>query len=219
MTDFKLIFGIMSLIFCLLLPKNGFAYTIERGNVSAVLGAYVYQTNYQGSDPHITNPYLGGLSLTALGDVSDNGSLEIVTIYMNKLYVREQSGMSVAEKTQLFHITMGYRHWFGSYFSTSLGIYTSYPMGESEIVHDGFPTGQRINTTATEPSESGLDWSIQWEAWNNGRWGAVLETKYSYSLTKLSNEYADQYGFNIGLRYFIQGENRDAGIHQKRKAK
>lgn len=208
----------MSLIICSLISKNAHAYNPQRGNVSAVLGNYIYRTNYQGSDPAISSPELSGLSLTALGDVSDKGSLEIVTIYMNKLYVREQDGLSVAEKTQAFHITLGYRHWFGSYFSTSLGIYTSYPMGESAIVHDGFPTGQRINTTATEASESGLDWGIQWEAWNNGRWGAVVETKYSYSLTKQSNEWADQYGFTVGIRYFVQGDDADAAILQKRKA-
>ncbi|KYG65767.1 hypothetical protein AZI86_01435 [Bdellovibrio bacteriovorus] len=219
MNDFKLSFGIMSLIICFWIPKNASAYSIQRGNVSAILGNYVYRTHYQGSDPAISTPYLSGPALTVLGDVSDNGSLEIVTIYMNKLYIREQGGLSVAEKTQAFHITMGYRHWFGSYFSTSLGVYTSYPMGESMIVHDAFPTGQRINTTATEASESGLDWSIQWEAWNNGRWGAVLETKYSYSLTKQSNEWADQYGFNLGVRYFIQGDDTDAAIQEKRKQK
>lgn len=218
MRDFKLIFGVVSLIIFCSIPKKTLAYNIQRGNVSAVLGSYIFRTNYQGSDPQIRSPYLGGVALTVLGDVSDHGSLEIAAIYMNKLYIRAQDSMSVAEKIQAIHITMGYRYWFGSYFSTSLGIYTSYPMGESQIVHDGFPAGQRINTTASEPSESGLDWGIQWEAWNNGRWGAVLETKYSLSLTKMSNEWADQYGFNLGIRYFIQGDDQDAAIQQKRKS-
>jgi hypothetical protein len=137
---------------------------------------------------------------------------------MNKIYFRNDgTDRTVGEETQTIHITMGYRHWFGSYFSTSLGIYTSYPMGGSQIIHDGFPPGQRINTTASEPSESGLDWAIQCEFWTNGRWGAVAEGRYSYSLTKMSNEFSDQYGMTLGLRFFIQGDDRDASIPSKQR--
>ncbi len=217
MNDFKLTFGIMSLIFLLTVPKTVEAYDAKRGNVSAILGSYFFQTNYQGDNEQMNSPTLGGLSLTALGDVSDNGSLEVTALYMNKIYFRSEGGLDVAEKSQQFHIAMGYRYWFGSYFSTSLSVYTAYPMGTSTIVHSNFPAGQSLSTTAGEPSESGLDWAIQWEAWNDGRWGAVLETRYSYSLTKKSNEWSDQYGATIGVRYFIQGDDPDAAIQSAPK--
>lgn len=215
MKDFKLIPGIMSLLFFLLLTKSAQAYDAQRGNVTATLGSYFFRTNYQSDNQQMNSPTMGGIALTALGDVSDNGSLEITAIYMNKIYFRSEGGIDVAEKTQLLHMTMGYRYWFGSYFSTSLGVYTSYPMGVSTLVHSNAPAGQGLNTTAGEPSESGLDWAIQWEPWNNGRWGAVVEGRYSFSLTKKANEWADQYGTIVGVRYFIQGDSKEASIRSE----
>lgn len=211
MNDFKLICQIMSLLFFLMLPNIANAYDPKRGNVTATLGTYFFRTNYEGSNSDMNSPRQGALALTALGDVNDRGSLEISLIYMNKMYLRSDGGMDVAEKTQLLHTTLGYRHWFGSYFSTSLSIYTSYPMGESTIVHTSNPN-QKLPTTASEPSESGLDWAVQWEPWNNGRWAAVVEARYSYSLTKKANEWADQYGMLVGLRYFVQGDDDNAAI-------
>lgn len=212
MGKLNLILSILSLFIIMGLPKMSMAYTPERGNVTATLGPYISKTNFDSSNSSMNTPNLGGLSLTALGDVDDKGSLEIAMIYLSKIYFRNEGAQSVAEKVKLVHISMGYRRWISNYFSASLGVFTSYPMGDSEIVHSDFPQNAQINTTATEPNETGLDLALQLEVWNKGLFALVLEGRYSLSLTKLSNEHADQYGGSIGLRYFIQGKDAPRGV-------
>lgn len=201
----KLILGVMSLsIF--LLARNAAAYTPVRGNITATLGPYIFNTNWHDTPTGYKSPEQWGAALTALGDVNDSGSLEISVIYMNKLYALQESAKTIAEKTQLVHVTMGYRFWLWPYLSTSLGLYTSYPMGDVEVVYNDFASGTTPATSARSTTETGLDWAIQGQLWGQDRFALISEARYSYSLTKKSGEHADQYGFFLGIRYFVQGD-------------
>lgn len=204
MNYFRLILCFLSLSISLLTAKTALAYIPQRGNVYAALGPYIFKTNYEGykSDENSLNST--GLSLVANGDVSDKGSLEIAAIYMNKLFFREDDSKYVVEKTQVMHITLGYRRWWSPSFSSSLSVYTSYPMGNITVLHNDFSVADDMGTTARSSSETGLDLALQGELWSSGRYAIVAEGRYSYSLTKKSHEFADQYGGSIGLRYFIQ---------------
>ncbi len=194
----------------MLFADNASAYTPARGNVQATLSPYIFQTNYSGIASKDNVPNTGGLALVATGDVSDTGALEVAAIYMNKIYFLNDGVKSLAEKTQLIHISMGYRHYLNPYLSTSLGLFTSYPMGDTQVVRDDFLPADNKETTARALTETGLDLAVQAELWGRGRYAVVLEGRYSFSITKKSDEAADQYGVALGLRYFIQGKEKDA---------
>ncbi|WP_374001133.1 hypothetical protein [Bdellovibrio bacteriovorus] len=204
MNYFRLILCFLSLSISLLAAKTASAYIPQRGNVYATLGPYIFKTNYEGkkSDENALNST--GLALVANGDVDNKGSLEIAAIYMNKLFFREDDNKYVVEKTQVMHITLGYRRWWTPSFSSSLSVYTSYPMGNITVLHNDFTVADDMTTTARSSSETGLDLALQAELWNSGRYAIVAEGRYSYSLTKKAHEYVDQYGGSVGLRYFIQ---------------
>lgn len=203
MFNLKRSFSLVSLSIVILFAESVGAYVPQRGNVNATLGPYVYKTVYSGIREQ-DNEGSTGLSLVANGDVSDHGSLEMAAIYMNKYYFRDDAGRSISEKTQVMHITIGYRRYWAPSFSTSVAVYTNYPMGETETIHTDFTDAENMFTSARANSESGLDLGLQGEIWNSGRYSVMAEFRYSYSIGKKSHEFADQYGGTIGLRYFIQ---------------
>lgn len=195
----------MSLSISFLAAKSVHAYVPQRGNVVATLSPYFFQTNYNGYEQG-QNKLGTGLALVANGDVDGSGSLEIAAIYMQKTYFREDGHRTLAERTQLMHITMGYRRWWTEMFSSSLSLYTSYPMGIVDVLHNDFTPADDMSTTARSTTETGLELAVQYELVNRERFSIIGEGRYSYSLTKKSNEYADQYGASIGIRYFIQSK-------------
>lgn len=199
----KLIGSVLSLSISVFTVNFAQAYIAERGNVTATVGPYLFKENY-GGDLSEYNEWDTGISVIAAGDVSNNGSLEMAAIYMKKTYFLADGDKSLAEQAKIIHVTIGYRHWWNSYFSSSLTIYTNYPMGKVETLHNDFSSVENIKTSARAASESGVDLAIQGDLWSSDRWALVAEGRYSYSLTKETGEFADQYGFSLGIRYFIQ---------------
>lgn len=195
---------VVLIIFTILSLNKTFAYTPEEGNVSAILGLTTYKTNFEGSSSGATAPYLGGVSLVAVGDVNDHGSLELGMFYMDKLYFRDENAKYIAEKTQVMHITLGYRYWISSLFSTSLSFFSAYSMGDPETTHSDFIKGSEIDTSARDKTEYGFDFALQGEFWSKDRITLVWDARYSRSVTAKVNEHSDHYGFLLGVRYFIQ---------------
>ncbi|UYL07756.1 hypothetical protein B9G69_011935 [Bdellovibrio sp. SKB1291214] len=176
----------------------------QRGNVMAYLGTYTYRTLYEGELSDI-NETLPGFSLIASGDVSNHGALEMAAIYFNKYYFREEAGgRNLAERVQAIHISIAYRRYWAPSFATSVGVYTSYPMGGVKTIHTDFAPTEGVQTSAWYSSESGIDVGLQGEIWQSGLWAVMAEARYSYAITKQPNEYSDQAGFFLGVRYFIQ---------------
>ena len=196
------------LISILLLSEKTFAYTPKEGNVSAILGPFFYKTNFSGSPSGATSPYLSGTTLMAIGDISDHGSLELGIFYLNKIYFRERYGNYLAEKTQLVHITMGYRRWWTSYLSTSLSFFSAYSLGDVEIVHSDFQGVGEPTTSARDKTEYGFDAALQGEVWSLDRYAVDIDLRYSRSVTNQEHENADHYGIFVGLRYFIQEKQK-----------
>ena len=144
------------------------AYTPVRGNVHVIVGPYVSQT-LERSDRFSSSPDQGGLAITILGDVSDRGSLQINSYFFNKLYMRTQGNLALSEKVSLAHVSLGYRQGWSEYLSTSLLLYTSYPMGEVQTVHSDFANDPTFMTSARENAETGLDLGIGIELFQSGR--------------------------------------------------
>jgi hypothetical protein len=181
------------------------AYVPKAGNVTATFGPQISQTISNGSRSGADNPLQNGYGLIALGDVNDYGALEIGTFYMPKIFIREAGGKFLSEKTQTMHITLGYRYWLAPSFSTSLTFYSAYSMGSYNTLHSDFPAGQtEKGTSAQDYTEYGFDLALQAEVWSSGRYGIVIDGRYSQSVTNKPSEDANHYAFLIGLRYLIQ---------------
>ncbi|MGZ6393716.1 MAG: hypothetical protein ACXWRA_09605 [Pseudobdellovibrionaceae bacterium] len=197
-------------IFCILLFLTGksFAYDPEEGQVTATLGPYYSKTNLWTLNSKASSTFSGGVGLIAVGDINEKGSLEIGMFYMPQMFFREQDQWLIAERTQVMHISMGYRRWINPYFSSSLSLYSSYSMGDPQIVYNDFPQGLEVNTSAHDTTEYGIDWAVQGDLWSDDKIAVVLEGRYSFSITSKSREKADQYGFLLGLRYLVQEEKK-----------
>ncbi len=202
MKQFNYFFYLLFLTLC----GPALAYNPSSGNVSAVLGPYMYKTNFSSSESGAISPILGGYGLMAVGDVNDKGSLEIAMFDMHKLYIRNQDGLFISEEKEVIHITMGYRWWLSSYLSTSLTFYSSYSLGLPKIVHSDFPAGAAIDTSARDTTEYGFDLALQDEIWSEGHYAVVADLRYSLSVTSKKDEKSDHYGLFLGIRYLVQGK-------------
>ncbi len=193
-----------------------FAYTASEGKVSAILGPLLYKTNFQGSKSGAHSPYFGDLGLIAQGDLNDKGGLEIGLFHMNKLFFRQSNGNYIAEKTELIHISMGYRYWFTNYLAAGLGFYSAYSIGEAAVEHSDFALNGNIDTSARDTTEYGFDLSLQSEVWSHNNYAVILDARYSLSVTSKQNEEANLYGFLVGLKYMIQEKYPERSVPTKR---
>jgi hypothetical protein len=188
-----------------LLSTLTFAYAPKEGNVSGVLGPFLYKTNFDGSSTGATSPQETGVVLMVTGDISDRGSLEIGMFYLpSKFYFRDRDGKYITEKTQVMHVTMGYRRWLSEIVSVSLSLYSAYPMGDSEIVHSDFTPRNDIDTSARDTVEYGFDGTLQVDLWSQGKAAVIADLRYSRSVTPRESEHDDHYGLLLALRYFIK---------------
>ena len=187
-----------------LLSFQSLAYEPKEGNVSAMLGSYAFQTAYTNGPDGIISPILVGFGVVAMGDVSDHGNLEISLFQMKKFYYRDDNGDFLAEQTQLFHISMGYRYWFNPYFSSALAFASAYPFGDPTVVSRRVAAGHNFETSARALTSYGLDLSVQSQVWANDVMSVILDARYSLSLTSKAGEHADHYGMLLALRYFVQ---------------
>lgn len=195
-------------VICLFFFISAWSYEAKDGNVTLSLGHYWFKTNFEDAGGRPSPPLQGGLGLIATGDLSNKGALELGFFQMSKRFYRRNSGYLIGEKTELIHITMGYRWWLNRYFSTSLSLFSSYSMGKSHIFYNDFPSGQTLKTSATDITEYGFDGTLTGEVWSRGRYFVFLEGRYSYSATAKVQESADHYGVFLGLRYFMQSKEK-----------
>ncbi|AZZ35538.1 hypothetical protein CIK05_01555 [Bdellovibrio sp. qaytius] len=176
----------------------------KEGNVNASIGPFVSRTDYHGSSTQTKAPFFGDFGFIVNGDINDSGALEIALFHMQKVYFREENSKTIAEKTELMHITMGYRYWLSPLFSTSLALSSSYPMNQPQVMHTDFATGQNIDTSARDTVDYGFDISIQGELWQRDRYSVFADARYGLSVTEKRNEDGSHYGLLIGLKYLVQ---------------
>lgn len=193
-----ILFAVVSII-----PAKSFAYTPEEGNVSAILGPFLYKTNFGHANVGFDSPERLGVGLIALGDLNKNGALEIGIFTLTKVYTREVATRYIAQSAELLHITMGYRYYISQRFSTSLTFFSAYALGTPETIYSQFAPTVNIDTSAKDNTEYGFDLAGQMEIVSHKRIGLVLEGRYSLNLTPKEQEHADHFGALLGLRYLI----------------
>lgn len=202
-------------VFFLIYPSNNIiAYEPTEGHITATFGPNFNKTNFSNDvSSKIKSSFLRGFGLIAVGDINQKGALEIGMFYMPHQYFREHETQQIVESVQELHISMGYRRFINSSLSTSLSFYSSYSMGDPQVIYTNFSNGPEINTSARDITEYGLDGAIQAELWNNNKFAVIFEGRYSLSVTHKQNEKSDQYGFLLGIRYLIQEEKKIESRH------
>ncbi|MBY0554394.1 hypothetical protein K2P97_07690 [bacterium] len=204
------------ILFILFKTFISYAYQPSEGDVTAYFGPYLYKSNFDSTKTGAKSPNMGGFGLVVLGDVSAKGSLEIGMFYLNKIYLREDAGQYIAEKTGLMHITMGYRRWFTETFSGSISLSSGYSMGEVKILHSDFAPGSEIDTSARDKTEYGFDFSLLTELVKINTFAVFFDARYALSVTAKKNENADHFGFMLALKYLVQEKYPEQSISTKR---
>ena len=190
-----------------LIAASSWSYTPSEGSVSFLLSPLILQTEFHPDSDQMDNPYFGGLSLIAQGDLNTVGALEIGLFHFDKLYYTKSGGLELTEKTELVHVTLGYRYWMGSIFSLSLAFSSAYSLGDPQVISSQFPVGQEIKTSANDTTEYGFDLSLQTELWTNIQHSIIADTRYFYSVTpKDSAEKANHYLIQIGYKKLFQSK-------------
>ena len=197
----------MLLVIFLLGSSFSWAYLPEEGNITVNLGPYFFKTNFNEEKTDASAPLIPGIGLIVNGDVSNHGALEIAMFHLNKRFLRTQGDFSISEISQIIHITMGYKWWLNPYLSTSLALYSAYPMGNKRVLYNNFPTGTELATSARGSTKYGFDLALQTQVWKGDKFEVVSEARYSASTNSRKNEEADHYGVFVGLRYLVQEKN------------
>lgn len=189
-------------------PFAAHAHPPKEGTIMATLGPYIYRTNYSGTVDELESPIMSGAGLLVEGDVDRNGGLEVGAFYLHKDYFRSQDGHLLQETTKIMYITMGYRHWLTRRVSGAAAFYSSYTMGDYRVVHNDFPPGTAVDTSARDTTDYGFDFSLQYEflVWNKLHF--VLDGRYSLMVTPKYHEDGDHYGALIGVKYLVQEKTR-----------
>lgn len=149
-------------------------------------------------------PWSGGTSLIVNGDLNSQGSLEIGLANYHKLYLINLDDGPISEKTEVLHITMGYRHWLANFISVAASLYSDYPHGEVQLQHSNSNSAAFTETSAHRNVNYGIDISAQAELIQWSSSSILIDGRYSRAVTKKTNEFADNYNFMLGLKYIIQ---------------
>ncbi len=181
-----------------------FAYQPKEGQVSAQLGAFMTQTDFNNSHISRDRRFEGGTGLIVNGDIDDKSSLELTLFNMYKTYYRKEGTQVFGQKTALIHIGMGYRWWHSSKYSTSLSFYSAYANGNIQNVYSDFPIGSEIKTSAQDDVEYGFDLAAQAEVYEYMNYAFVVDTRYALSLTNKTKESGNHFGLFLGIRFPVQ---------------
>lgn len=177
------------------------AHAPKEGDVWATASPFFYRSitdaKYSKGSPNV------GGAIVAEGDVDYNGGVEIAMIYVDKTYVSHTDEDSFVERIKRVHITTGYRHWFMPWVSAGAAFFSSYSMGDAQVIDDNRPSGRELETSARDITEYGFDFSVQWEVWRQDEFAVVADSRYFLSTTRKIHEDADLYGVLLGIKYLV----------------
>ncbi len=183
------------------------AHVPADGDIRAAAGPFGFATHEWNSSFH--SPFMGGGGLLVEGDLNKHGGLEVGIFYMNKVFSITKDGQTHTERSKKLYVSMGYRHWWNKKNSWAAGFFSSYSMGDAEIIYSDYPLGGSPHTSASDITDYGFEVSYQHEPWAHGRWAAIVDLRYSYSMTPKEHEDSNHYGVLIALKYFIQAKEKD----------
>jgi hypothetical protein len=189
------------------LSQYCYAHQPDEGKVFGTIGPFVNHSQSVYTPEANYTPFFLGFGILAEGDLSNHGGGEIGLFYFNKLYKRAMANGFVVAQVAKIDIPMGYRYWFNPSFSGALGFSTSFSVGNPQVNFSNV-TGDQ-STSATNIADYGIDFSVQWEFWTNGLFSALVDGRYSLSISTNPGEDANQYGVLVGIKYMIQEKDKD----------
>ena len=208
----KTLSALVTLIFFFSLQTP--AYQPQDGQITAIAGPIIYQTRQTLNSDLFKAPVRGGLGLTVLGDLDDHSAIEVELLLMRKNYYRQDQNFYASEETDLAHIALGYRRYFGSYVSGALDFYSAYSAGDPKTNYNDSPPGQLIDTSAHDMTEYGFEASLMGELFTINRIALITDLRYAKSLTSKSNENGDHYSLMLGIRYLLQEKKPSDNLPQ-----
>ena len=155
------------------------AYKAEVGRVSASTGPFLLHTDMQSKPLNFFDRPRYGWSLIAEGIFAKRSGLEIGLFYMEKPYVRVQDNNVLIQQRKRLHITTGYRYWWSSYFSTALGIFSAFSIGDNKDVRRDSGLAEDFESSANVITVYGADLSLRLEIDINKKDGIFFDTRYS----------------------------------------
>lgn len=184
------------------------AYQPTEGKINASFGSHVFKTHYDTPKTSLDDRFSAGPAIILTGDISKKGALEIALFNYQKTYYRENADQLIAVKTGTVHITMGYRWWLHSHFSTSMGFYSAYTFGKPNTAFSNLNLGETLKTSADDTTEYGIDFAAQADLLTMSSATLNADLRYSYSLTNKTHEYGNHYGLFFGLRFPIKDNEK-----------
>lgn len=180
------------------------AYEPADGQITVITGPIIYQTHQTLNSDLFKAPVRGGFGLTVNGDISDHSAIEVELLLMRKNYYRRDQNFYASEETDLAHMALGYRRYFGSYFSGAIDFYSAYSAGDPQTNYNDSNPAQPLVTSAHDTTEYGFEASLMGEIFTINRFSIMTDLRYAKSLTSKSEENGDHYSLMLGIRYLLQ---------------
>jgi hypothetical protein len=179
------------------------AYEPLEGQISSSFGFNVNKTEVPSNTVSYSPKYETGLGFIALGDIDSNSSLEMSMFYMPKVYFANRANETLFENTRVLQVNMGYRRWWTANWSSSISIYSSYPVGPINRNFESLTTNSNLKTSASEPVHYGYDLAIQRQL-DFFSQSFSIDIRYSTSINNKPGELADHVAFFFGWQKIIQ---------------
>lgn len=178
----------LSIVTFIFYSHQSMAYKPEKGRVSASTGPFLFQSDVQREEENFYPKPRLGYSLMAEAIISKRAGVEIGLFYMNKHYLRNDGTNFIIQKTTRMYITTSYRYWLSNYFSTALGIFSSFTMGDPTTLEKTPGLPDDFRTSAESVANYGLDLSLRFEYEFDKKNGLNFDIRYSYAWTEQDNE-------------------------------
>lgn len=170
-----------------------------------IWGAGIVSLNRNWPTDHAYNPtWLPGLGAIFEADIDYHGGPELTALYTRQMYSIQKDSLIQTELCKRMYIALGYRHWFNSHFSLGAAFYSSYAMGDPEVVESQFVTASAPKTSAYDPTDYGFEFSSTGDLATIHEITFTLSARYSRTVTAKPGESADFYSVLIGFKKLIQ---------------
>lgn len=167
------------------------AYEPRVGKVTASIGPTLFITDQPTNSDSFYPNSRPSLALITEAVFAKNSGLEIGIFYLDKPYYRSSGSDFIIQKRKRMYITTGYRYWWCKHFSSALGIFSSFSMGNIKTIEATAGIDEDFKTSAQDITKYGIDGSMRFEFDVNKRDGIAFDMRYSYSYTSYSNERAN----------------------------
>jgi hypothetical protein len=171
-----------------LLPSQAQAYKPEIGRVSASTGPFVFDSDVKNNNNNFYPRPRIGYSLLVEAIFAKKSGIEVGLFYLNKPYLRDDGTNFLIQKTTRMYITTSYRYWLCDYFSSAIGIFSSFTMGDPKTLEKSAGLPDDFKTSASSIANYGVDLSLRFEYEIDKKNGLNFDFRYSYSWTQEADE-------------------------------